>query len=56
MSNFNYAAVLTESILLGNVAIAVGKKLEYDAENQKATNCPEADKYLRREYRTGWSL
>ena len=55
-SNFDYAARLTETVLLGNLAWRVGKRLEWDAENGKATNCPEADAYIRREYRKGWSL
>ncbi len=55
-SNFQYAAALTEMVLLGNVALRVGKKIEWDAANMKAKNCPEADQYLRREYRKGWSL
>jgi predicted dehydrogenase len=56
LSNFDYAGVLTEAVLLGNVAILAGKKLEYDAENMKFTNASEANKYLSREYRTGWKL
>jgi Oxidoreductase family, C-terminal alpha/beta domain len=56
MSNFDFAAALTESILLGNVAMRVGKKLEWDAANLKCKNCPEADQYIRTEYRAGWSL
>jgi len=56
MSNFNYSGPLTEFILLGNVAIRTQKKLEWDAENLKAKNCPEADQYIKREYRKGWSL
>jgi predicted dehydrogenase len=56
LSNFDYAGVLTEVVLLGNVAVLAGKKLEYDGENMKFTNLPEADKYLQREYRTGWKL
>jgi len=55
-SNFQYAAALTEMVLLGNVALRVGKKIEWDAANMKAKNCPEADQYIRREYRKGWSL
>ena len=54
--NFGYSGALSESILLGNVAYRVGKKLEWDGAALKATNCPEADKFLRREYRTGWAL
>ena len=55
--NFEYGGVLTEIGLLGNVSYRAGKKkLEWDGENMKATNCPEADQFLRREYREGWTL
>ncbi|NBO91030.1 MAG: gfo/Idh/MocA family oxidoreductase [Planctomycetia bacterium] len=58
MANFSYGAMLTESILLGNVAMVVGgnKRLVYDAENSKFTGASEYDKLLSREYRTGWKL
>jgi len=56
-SNFDYAGPLTETILLGNVAaLAGGRKLEWDGPNMKATNMPEANRFLRRTYREGWSL
>jgi len=55
-SNFEYAARLTETVLLGNVAVRAGKKLEWNAAKMKATNCPEADPYIHREYRKGWKL
>jgi predicted dehydrogenase len=55
-SNFDYAAMLTEAILLGNVAMRVGKKIEWDAENLKAKNCKEADQYIKLKYREGWEL
>ena len=42
--------------MLGAVAMRVGKKLEWDAKNLKATNCPEADQYIRKTYRKGWVL
>jgi hypothetical protein len=54
--NFDYSGALSEAVLLGNVAYRAGKKLEWDAKNLKAVNCPEADQYLRREYREGWTL
>lgn len=54
--NFEYAGWLTEANHLGNVAYRTGKKLEWDAENMKAPNAPEADKFIRREYRDGWEL
>ncbi|QDU09087.1 Gfo/Idh/MocA family protein [Gimesia aquarii] len=56
MSNFNYASRLTETTLLGNVAIRAGKKLEWDPKKMEFTNAPEANKFLTRDYRDGWSL
>ena len=57
MSNFDYAGMLTEAVLLGNVAIrSGGQKLEWDGPNLRVTNVPEANRFLRREYRKGWSL
>lgn len=55
-SNFSYAGRLTEAVLLGNVAYRIGKKLEWDSTNLKATNCPDAEQFIHREYRKGWSL
>jgi predicted dehydrogenase len=54
--NFGYSGPLAEAALLSNVALRTGEKLQWDAENLKATNCPAADKFLRREYRQGWTL
>jgi predicted dehydrogenase len=58
LSNFDYAALLTETILLGNVAIrsGEGKKLEWDGPNMKVTNNPEAERFIRTEYRKGWQV
>ncbi|CAN5892264.1 Gfo/Idh/MocA family oxidoreductase [soil metagenome] len=55
-SPFDYAAWLTEANHLGNVAYRLGKKLDWDAEAMKATNAPEAESLIHREYRKGWSL
>jgi len=54
--NFDYAGALTEAVLLGNVAYRTGKKVQWDAAGLKATNCPEAARLIRREYRQGWTL
>lgn len=56
MSNFGYAGPLTETVVLGCVAMRAGKKIEWDGPNMKITNVPEANKFLRREYRKGWEL
>lgn len=54
--NFEYSGWLTESNHLGNVAYRVGKKLEWDPVALRCPNAPEADKFIRREYRSGWNL
>jgi hypothetical protein len=51
---FEYAARLTETMLLGVVSLRAGKKLEYDGANMRITNVPQANDYLKREYRKGW--
>ena len=56
LCNFDYSGKLVENNLLGTVAFRVSKKLEWDPATLKAKNCPEADKYIRREYRKGWTL
>ncbi|HEV3204178.1 MAG TPA: Gfo/Idh/MocA family oxidoreductase [Gemmataceae bacterium] len=57
MSNFDYAAMLTETILLGNIAIRCqGKKLQWDGPSLKFTNSSEANNYIKTEYRKGWTL
>lgn len=57
MSNYDYSGMLTEFILLGNVAIrAGGTKLQWDGENMKFPNAPAAERWLKREYRQPWSL
>jgi predicted dehydrogenase len=56
-SNFvDHAGLLTETCLLGNVALRAQQKLTWDGPAMKVTNIPEANRYLRREYRAGWSL
>ncbi len=66
-SSFDYAGPLTETILMGNLAIrswnvkAINtqsfpgrKKLYWDAANMKITNFDEANQFVKREYRHGW--
>jgi len=55
-SPFEYAARLTEVMLLGIVALRAGAKIHYDAENMRITSPTAANEFLRREYRQGWSL
>jgi hypothetical protein len=55
-SQFEIAAYLTEIILLGCVALRVGKALEWDGPKMRATNAPEAAHFVKREYRKGFRL
>ncbi len=55
-SDFDIAAYLTEIILLGCVAVRVGRKLEWDGPKMVARNEPEAARFIRREPRKGWNL
>jgi len=54
--NFDYSGPLTEAVLLGNVAYRAGKKLVWEPAKLKAADCPEADRFIKREYRKGWTL
>ena len=55
MSNFDYAGNMTESILLGNVAMQAGGKFTWDAENLK-TNRADTDQLISKVYRAGWDV
>lgn len=54
--NFDYAGALSEAVLLGNVAFRSGKKLEWDGAACKVKNSSEANNFVQREYRKGWTL
>jgi predicted dehydrogenase len=62
-SNFDWAGPLAEAVLLGNIALRVQlreeltlHKLLWDSANLKVTNLEDANQFVRREYRPGWSL
>jgi len=55
-SNFDYSGPMTEIVLLGNLAIRLGRKIEFDVAAMQAKNCPEADALIRRPPRPGWYL
>jgi predicted dehydrogenase len=56
MANFNYAGPLTEMVLLGNVAIRAGKRIDWDPVNVRVRDNSSANQYVRREYRKGWTF
>ncbi len=58
-TDFSYSGPLTETMLLGNIAILLKDKfttLEWDYEKMEFTNMPEANEYLHKKYREGWTL
>jgi hypothetical protein len=57
-SPIEYAAQLTETMLLGIVALRTGqgRKILYDGERMVVTNIADANQYLTREYRAGWAV
>jgi len=57
-SNFDFASNETEAALVGNLAIRAGRRIEWDGEAMRPTNCSDADvlALIRRDYRKGWEL
>ncbi len=57
-SNFDIAAYLTETILLGCIALRVGEgyRVEWDGPNMKSTNLPQAAEFVSRNNRKGWEI
>jgi len=56
-SNFDYAAKLTEAMLLGNIAVRfAGEKLEWNAAKLQFTNSKKATTLVSKEYRKGWDV
>ncbi|KAA5547148.1 Gfo/Idh/MocA family oxidoreductase [Roseiconus nitratireducens] len=58
MSNFNYAGRLTETILVGNLALRAGEgeRIEWNAKELKSSNLPAVNEFVAREYRQGWEI
>lgn len=56
MSNFDYAATMTEAMLLGNVAVRLGKAIDYDGQTGTVTNLPEAAALIDPGHRSGWEV
>jgi hypothetical protein len=56
-SNFDeVAGPFTETVLLGNLSLRIKGKLEWDSKHMRVKNAPEADKYIRKQYRPGWEV
>ena len=55
-SNFDVAGPVTEVVLLGNVALRAGQRIEWDAKKLQVTNVKAANDFLKTEYRKGWQV
>ena len=56
VADFAFSGALTEMALVGNLAVATGKKILWDGPAMRCTNVPEANRTVRRRYRKGWTL
>ena len=55
-ADFSYSGPLAEICCLGNIAKRVDARIEWDAANLRVTNLPDANAFVRREYRQGWEV
>lgn len=55
-ASFEHSAPLAEMVLLGNVALASGRPIEWDGEKGEVSGDAAASRFIRKEYREGWSL
>jgi len=56
-SPFSHAGPLTEMVLAGTVALRFpSQELKWDGANMNVTNVSEANRYVRRTYRSGWEV
>lgn len=62
-SNFVFAGRLTEVVMMGNIALRVDLReqlsrqtLQWDAAAKQFSNLPEANAFLKKPYRPGWSI
>jgi len=55
-SGFWYAGPFTEALLVGNLALRSGRKIEWNSKKMKVTNVPEANQFITKTYRKGWEI
>ena len=54
--NFEFSGLVTETLLLGNLATRLGQRLNWDGSNLRVVNSALAQNYVRPERRRGWEL
>jgi predicted dehydrogenase len=55
-TSFDYAGPLTELVLLGNVALRAGRKIDWDGPAMRTNSGSIDDIFIHRENRPGWAL
>ena len=55
-AGFEYSGPFTESLLVGNLAVLLQKRIEWNAEEMIASNAPEAEPLIRKKYRSGFGI
>lgn len=56
LSNFGYASTLTEALLVGDLALRLGRDIEWDSKNLGVPGHRDADRFIRPQFRAGWSM
>ena len=56
LGGFAYSGPFTEALLVGNLAVRLGRRVEWDTDTMRSPNAPEADNYVTKFYRVGWSI
>ena len=55
-AGFAYSGPFTEALLVGNLALRLQKRIEWDSASMKAPNAPEADALIHKRYREGFGI
>jgi predicted dehydrogenase len=55
-AGFDYSGPFTEALLVGNLALRLQKRIEWDAAAMRASNAPEAEALIRKRYRDGFGI
>jgi predicted dehydrogenase len=55
-SNFEYSSRLTESVIIGNIAVRARRRIEWDSAALKVTNLPSANEFVTTQYRPGFGV
>ncbi len=55
-AGFAYSGPFTEALLVGNLALRLQKRVEWDAANMKSPNAPEAGELIQKRYRSGFGI